>query len=186
RARGGTDAVGGLATGAGEIATPTRSRQGFAMDFRQGEDHYGVGSYHHEPIATVQSELPAPGGDLQPALMPFTPRDFDDAEAEAARLLPALAGRMRPADPARSLNGMFSFTPDAGSIVGESARVRGVWICEAVWVTHAGGMGRQVAEWIATGGSSYDLAEADANRFYPFQTTPPYVLERGKQQDREV
>jgi hypothetical protein len=39
---------------------------------------------------------------------------------------------------------------------------------------------------MATGGSSYDLAEADANRFYPFQTTPPYVLERGKQQYREV
>ena len=61
-----------------------------------------------------------------------------------------------------------------------------MWVCEAVWVTHAGGMGRQVAEWMATGGSSYDLAEADANRFYPFQTTPPYVLERGRQQYREV
>src|SRR5947208_17123881 len=81
---------------------------------------------------------------------------------------------------------MFSFTPVAASIVGESAADHGVWICEAVWVTHAGGMGRQVAEWMATGGSSYDLAEADANRFYPFQTTPPYVLERGKQQYREV
>src|SRR5712691_8338505 len=163
-----------------EIVHPILRHQEFAMYFRQREDHYGVGSYHHEPIATPQSELPAPGGELQPSLMPFTPRDFDDAEAEAARLLPALAGTMRPADPARSLNGMFSFTPDAGSIVGESARVRGVWICEAVWVTHAGGMGRQVAEWMATGESSYDLAEADANRFYPFQTTPPYVLERGK------
>ena len=36
-------------------------------------------------------------------------------------MFPALAGRMRPSDPARTLNGMFSFTPDAGSIVGESA-----------------------------------------------------------------
>jgi dimethylglycine oxidase len=181
-----TDPLEELAGESREIVHPILRHQDFAMYFRQREDHYGVGSYHHEPIATVQSELPSPGGDLQPALMPFTPRDFDDAEAEAARLLPALAGTMRPADPARSLNGMFSFTPDAGSIVGESARVRGVWICEAVWVTHAGGMGRQVAEWMATGGSSYDLAEADANRFYPFQTTPPYVLERGKQQYREV
>jgi glycine cleavage system aminomethyltransferase T len=118
--------------------------------------------------------------------MPFTPADFDVAEAEAARLLPALAGKMRPSDPARSLNGMFSFTPDAGSIVGESARVRGFWVCEAVWVTHGGGMGRQVAEWMTAGEPSYDLAEADANRFYPFQTTPPYVIARGKQQYREV
>jgi glycine cleavage system aminomethyltransferase T len=47
-------------------------------------------------------------------------------------------------------------------------------------------MGRQVAEWMALGEPSYDLAEADANRFYPYQTTPPYVLERGEQQYREV
>ena len=59
-------------------------------------------------------------------------------------------------------------------------------MCEAVWVTHAGGMARQVVEWMETGEPSYDLAEADANRFYPFQTTAPYVLERGKQQYREV
>jgi len=71
-----------------------------------------------------------------PSLMPWTPDDFDLCEAETERMLPALAGRMRPSDPARSINGMFSFTPDAGSIVGESATVRGVWVCEAVWVTH--------------------------------------------------
>jgi glycine cleavage system aminomethyltransferase T len=39
---------------------------------------------------------------------------------------------------------------------------------------------------MALGEPSMDLAEADANRFYPYQTTPPYVLERGKQQYREV
>jgi glycine cleavage system aminomethyltransferase T len=93
---------------------------------------------------------------------------------------------MRPSDPSRSLNGMFSFTPDAASIVGESRHARGVWVCEAVWVTHAGGMGQQVAQWIANGEPAYDLSEADANRFYPFQATPPYVLARGKQQYREV
>jgi glycine cleavage system aminomethyltransferase T len=121
-----------------------------------------------------------------PSLMPFTPGDFEVAEAEAARLLPALKGRMRPTDPERSINGMFSFTPDAGSIVGESSAVRGVWICEAVWVTHAGGFGKHVAEWMVRGEPSIDMAEADANRFYPYMTTPPFVLERGKQQYREV
>src|SRR6476659_10704587 len=150
-----TDPLEELAGEKREIVHPIVRHQDCAMYFRQRQDHYGVGSYHHEPIATVQSELPAPGGDLQPALMPFTPRDFDDAEAEAARLLPALAGTMRPSAPERSLNGMFSFTPDAGSIIGESARVRGVWICEAVWVTHAGGMARQVVEWMEAGEPSY-------------------------------
>ena len=49
-----------------------------------------------------------------------------------------------------------------------------------------GGFGKHVAEWMVQGEPSIDMAEADANRFYPFMTTPPYVLERGKQQYREV
>ncbi len=181
-----TDPIADLAGETREVVHPILRHQDFSMYFRQREDHYGVGSYHHEPIATLQADLRPPGGAMQPSLMPFTPADFAPAETEAGRLLSALRGHMRPSDPARSLNGMFSFTPDAGSIVGESARTRGVWVCEAVWVTHAGGMGEQVAQWMATGEPTYDMGEADANRFYGFMTTPPYVLERGKQQYREV
>jgi len=181
-----TDPIAGLEGETREVAHPILRHQDMAMYFRHRKDHYAVGSYRHEPIVTPQQALRRPGDGPMPSLMPFTPADFEVAEAEAARLLPALEGRMRPADPERSLNGMFSFTPDAGSIVGESASVRGVWICEAVWVTHAGGFGKHVAEWIVSGEPSIDMAEADANRFYPFMTTPPYVLERGKQQYREV
>jgi glycine cleavage system aminomethyltransferase T/glycine/D-amino acid oxidase-like deaminating enzyme len=181
-----TDPIPELVGETREVVHPILRHQDMAMYFRQRRDHYGVGNYKHEPIATPQTRIRAPGGEMQPSLMPFTPGDFEVAEGETERLLPPLRGRMHPSDPARSINGMFSFTPDAGSIVGESARVRGVWVCEAVWVTHGGGMGRQVAEWMATGEPSYDPAEADVNRFYPYQTTPPYVLERGKQQYREV
>ena len=181
-----TDPVAGLEGETREVAHPILRHQDMAMYFRHRRDHYAVGSYRHEPIVTPQQALRRPGDGPAPSLMPFTPADFEVAEAEAARLLPALEGRMGPADPERSINGMFSFTPDAGSIVGESASVRGVWICEAVWVTHAGGFGKHVAEWIVSGEPSIDMAEADANRFYPFMTTPPYVLERGKQQYREV
>ncbi|MGZ8602941.1 MAG: GcvT family protein [Actinomycetota bacterium] len=165
---------------------PVVRHQDLSLYFRQRDDHYGVGNYRHEPIVTPQSAIRPPGQAMQPSLMPFTPEDFDLCEAETARMFPALAGRMRPPDPTRSLNGMFSFTPDAGSIVGESARTRGVWVCEAVWVTHAAGMARQAVEWMVSGEPSYDLAEADANRFYPFQTTTPYVRARGEQQYREV
>jgi dimethylglycine oxidase len=183
-----TDPVPELASLTGDtwVQQPVVRHQDMSLYFRQRDDHFGVGNYRHEPIATPQSDIRAPGGSMQPSLMPFTPGDFDLCEAEAARMFPALEGRMRPSDPARTLNGMFSFTPDAGSIVGESATVRGFWICEAVWVTHAAGMARQAVEWMVEGSPSYDLAEADANRFYPFQTSAPYVLERGKQQYREV
>jgi glycine cleavage system aminomethyltransferase T/glycine/D-amino acid oxidase-like deaminating enzyme len=165
---------------------PIVRHQDMSLYFRQREDHYGVGNYRHEPIVTSQADIRSPGGAMQPSLMPFTPDDFDLCEAETARLFPALRDLMRPTDPARSINGMFSFTPDAGSVVGESATVRGFWVCEAVWVTHAAGMARQAVEWMLAGEPTYDLAEADANRFYAFQTTAPYVVERGKQQYREV
>src|SRR5262249_27836151 len=127
-----------------------------------------------------------PGAGARPWRSPSPRPAFDPGGAGGAGRPPPLRGRMRPADPSRSLNGMFSFTPDAGSIVGESARTRGVWVCEAVWVTHAGGMGEQVARWKGGGEPGYDMAEADANRFYAFQTTAPYALERGKQRDSEV
>ncbi len=180
-----TDPVPGL-DGLGWLEHPVVRHQDMSLYFRQREDHFGVGNYRHEPIVTPQRDLRAPGGAMQPSLMPFTPEDFDLCEEEATRMFPALAGRMRPSDPARTLNGMFSFTPDAGSVVGESATTRGVWVCEAVWVTHAAGMARQAVEWMVAGEPSYDLAEADANRFYLFQTTAPYVIERGEQQYREV
>ena len=181
-----TDPIPELAGETREVVHPILRHQDHAMYFRHREDHYGVGNYRHEPIVTPQRDIRRHGDGPMPSLMPFTPADFASAEREAERVLPALAGHMRPDDPVRSINGMFSFTPDAGSIVGESANVRGLWLCEAVWVTHGGGMGQQVAEWMVNGEPGYDLAEADANRFYPFQTTPPYVQARGAQQYREV
>ena len=181
-----TDPIPELAGETREVVHPILRHQDVSLYYRQREDHYAVGNYRHEPIVTPQSSIRAPGDGPMPSLMPFTPEDFTMAHDETVRLLPALQGRMHPTDPAHSINGMFSFTPDAGSIVGESAKVRGLWVCEAVWVTHGGGMGRMVAEWMAEGEPSMDLGEADANRFYPFQTTPPYVRERGAQQYREV
>ena len=180
-----TDPIPGL-EGLAWAQHPVIRHQDMSLYYRQREDHYCVGNYRHEPIVTPQSGIRAPGGPMQPSLMPFTHQDFDRCEEESARIFPGLAGHMRPSDAERSLNGMFSFTPDGGSIVGESASVRGVWVCEAVWVTHAGGMARQVVEWMVTGEPSYDLAEADANRFHPFQTTASYVRQRGAQQYREV
>ena len=54
---------------------------------------------------------------------------------------------VRPTDPERSINGMFSFTPDAGSIVVSRPR-SGACGSARPWVTHAGGFGKHVAEWM--------------------------------------
>jgi len=167
-----------------EVVHPILRHQDMSLYYRQRGDRYAVGNYRHEPILFDPDDLrPYREGEPQPSVEPFTPEHFTVAAEETDRLLPGLAGRI---DPSTAINGMFSFTPDMGSIVGESSDVRGFWICEAVWVTHAGGMGRMAAEWIVGGEPSMDLAEADANRFYPFMTTAPYVRARGAQQYREV
>jgi glycine cleavage system aminomethyltransferase T/glycine/D-amino acid oxidase-like deaminating enzyme len=167
-----------------EVAQPILRHQDFSMYFRQRGDRYAIGNYRHEPILFEPDDLrPYREGEPQPSIEPFTPEHFEVAHDESIRLLPPVKGKV---DFSTAINGMFSFTPDMGSIVGESADVRGFWICEAVWVTHAGGMGRMAAEWIAKGQPSMDMAEADANRFYPFMTTAPYVRARGAQQYREV
>jgi glycine cleavage system aminomethyltransferase T/glycine/D-amino acid oxidase-like deaminating enzyme len=167
-----------------EISHPILRHQDLSMYFRQRRDTYAVGNYRHEPILFDPEDLrPHRDGEPMPSVEPFTPEHFAVAEREAERLLPPVAGRL---DRSTAINGMFSFTPDMGSIVGESAAVRGFWICEAVWVTHGVGMGRMVAEWMVAGEPSMDMAEADANRFYPHMTTPAYVRQRGAQQYREV
>jgi glycine cleavage system aminomethyltransferase T/glycine/D-amino acid oxidase-like deaminating enzyme len=174
-----------LAADAGEeVVHPILRHQDLSLYFRQQGDRYALGNYRHEPILFEPDDLrPYRDGEAQPSIEPFTPEHFEVAYEESIRLLPPVKDKV---DRTTAINGMFSFTPDMGSIVGESADVHGFWICEAVWVTHAGGMGRMVAEWIAGGEPSMDMAEADANRFYPFMTTAPYVRARGAQQYREV
>ena len=131
---------------------PIVRHQDMSLYFRQRDDHYGVGNYRHEPI------VDAAVGDPRARR-----RDAALADAVHARGLRPVRGRDRAdvprarragcgrATPSASLNGMFSFTPDAGSVVGESATVRGFWVCEAVWVTHAAGMARQAVEWMVDG-----------------------------------
>jgi dimethylglycine oxidase len=172
------------ADAAEEVRHPILRHQDMSLYYRQRGDRYALGNYRHEPILFDPDDLrPWRAGEPMPSIEPFTQENFRTCYDASARLLPAVRDRV---DWPTAINGMFSFTPDMGSIVGESADVRGLWICEAVWVTHGGGMGRMVAEWMAEGEPSMDMAEADANRFYPYMTTPPYVRERGAQQYREV
>ena len=86
----------------------------------------------------------------------------------------------------RKFNGLFSFTNDGFPVLGESPEVRGFWSAQAVWITHAGGVGRAVAEWIVNGEPAADLRECDIRRFHPHALSRPYVRARAAQQYREV
>lgn len=166
-----------------EVSHPILRHQDRAMYFRQHGDCYGIGSYQHEPLLVdaddILSHRDAP---IMPSVLAFTPEHFSKPWNDAVRLLPAL-GRTKLAS---SFNGMFSFTPDGLPILGEFAKVRGLWSGEAVWITHGGGVGRVLAEWLVDGVSSIDLRECDINRWEDHALSPAYIKERGAQQYREV
>ena len=74
---------------------------------------------------------------------------------------------------------MFSFTPDGLPLLGEAADVKGFWVAEALWITHAAGAAMALAEWMVDGQPSLDVGAADLNRFHPYARRPDYVRLRG-------
>src|SRR4051812_11559518 len=117
-----------------------------------------------------------------PSMLPFTEEDFAPVWEESRLLLPSL--RSTKID--NGFNGVFSFTPDGGPLIGESADVKGFWIAEAVWVTHSAGVGRAVAQLLVDGRSEVDLHGCDVHRFEEFQLAPEYVSETSQQNFVEI
>lgn len=166
-----------------EVVHPIVRHQDYAMYFRQEGDCYGIGSYKHEPLPVEPDDILSHAeAKRAPAMMDFTPEHFAVARRAAGELMPALRG-LELTD---AFNGMFSFTPDGLPILGEAPQVAGLWIAEAVWITHGGGVGNVVAEWMDEGVTGLDLREADCKRFQAHAHTPAYVRTRGMQQYREV
>jgi len=166
-----------------EISQAVIRAQDKDLYFRQRKDGYCYGSYAHEPhlvdAADIRSHLRS---DNMPASNPFTPEDMAGPLRDAIELVPMLAA----AETAEAFNGMFSFTPDSYPLMGESAALKGFWLAEAVWITHAGGVAKAIAEWMTNGRAELDLHECDVNRFEPHSSTKAYVRARGAQQYREV
>ena len=117
-----------------------------------------------------------------PSMLPFTEEDFAPVWEQSKLLLPAL--RQSKIDV--GFNGIFSFTPDGGPLVGESAEVKGFWIAEAVWVTHSAGVARAVAQLLVDGRSEVELHGCDVHRFEDVQLAPDYVSETSQQNFVEI
>ena len=180
-----------------EATHPMMRDQDRAMYYRQHGDRYGVGSYQHDPLLVAPEAIRpygsaapdgVPGrnphgeaGDM-PSLTPWHEEEFEAAWRDARRLLPGLARTSVD----YKLSGMFSFTPDGFPVMGPSPSVRGAWVAEAVWVTHAGGVGRVMADWITHGEPGFDVHEMDIDRFEPVQRTRSYVRTRGARNYDEV
>ena len=165
---------------------PILRHQDEDLYYREHGDRLGIGSYGHRPMPVVAADLgPTPphlDEQHMPSRLSFTPDDFAPAWAASQRLLPSL----REAQVADGFNGVFSFTPDGGPIVGQSPDVDGFFVAEAVWVTHSAGVARALAEVITTGRSQVDLAECEVSRFEAVQTTKAYINETSSQNFVEV
>lgn len=162
-----------------QVRHPIVRDQDNDLYFRQYGDCYGLGSYRHDPLPVAAEALPQ---NDHPAIFDYTPQHFATSLGAAAARLPAL----RDLPLTTAFNGLFSFTPDGHSILGESPDVRGFWAAEAVWITHAGGVGRAMAEWIVGGAPSIDLRECDLNRFPAHARNRAYIETRANQQYVEV
>ncbi len=148
-----------------EIIWPTMRDLDSTMYFRQHWNAYGIGSYWHAPHPVKPHTIRGN------AIRPFTPRDFEQAWEQAQNLIPALRGKSLE----KKFNGMFAFSVDGYPIMGESREIVGLWSAVASWITHAGGVGKSIAEWMAHGETEWDLRQAHLHRFHGFQTTEKYI-----------
>ncbi|WP_329055959.1 FAD-dependent oxidoreductase [Amycolatopsis sp. NBC_01488] len=166
-----------------EASLPILRHQDQDLYFREHVDRIGIGSYAHRPMPVDESTLdPAVTETAMPSMLPFTEDDFAPSWEESKLLLPAL----RQTKVEEGFNGIFSFTPDGQSLVGESADVRGFWLAEAVWVTHSAGIAKAVAELLVDGHAETDLHEVDVHRFEDVQLARSYVDETAQQSFVEV
>ncbi|KAJ9631604.1 hypothetical protein H2203_000003 [Taxawa tesnikishii (nom. ined.)] len=154
--------------------------------YREHGDQYGIGYYGHKPMPVVAASLGLTSAHVDEKNMPsrldFTREDFERAWELSQEFLPCI----KEAEIADGFNGIFSFTPDGGSLVGQAPNLEGFYVAEAVWVTHSAGIARAVAEVLTTGKSQIDLAEVELSRFEEVQLTRSYVNETSMQNFVEI
>jgi len=166
-----------------EASRPILRHQDQDLYYREHGDRIGIGYYGHRPMPVDLDDILSPAeAPVMPSVLPFTEDDFAQAWQESLALLPGLSGTKVE----EGMNGIFSFTPDGGPIMGEHRELAGFWVAEAVWVTHSAGVARAMAQWLVTGQSDTDLHECDLHRFEQVQLAPSYIEERGRQNFIEV
>ncbi|TKV56869.1 FAD-dependent oxidoreductase [Nakamurella flava] len=167
-----------------EASLPILRHQDEDLYYRERVDGIGIGSYAHKPMPVDLRTLPEgdKDGSAMPSMLPFTEEDFAPAWEASKKLLPSLQQSKIDS----GFNGIFSFTPDGGPLIGESADVKGFWIAEAVWVTHSAGVARSVAQLLIDGRSEIELHGCDVHRFEQVQLDPAYVSETSQQNFVEI
>ena len=156
--------------------------QDYSLYFRQWNDTYVIGNYRHEPRILESEEILKPKDAIDmPSLVDWRADDFEGALKETNWLFPSFAEKKLT----KKINGIFSFTTDGNPLMGETS-IKGLWSASAVWITHSGGVGKAMAEWIINGEPELDVREGDINRFHKHHHVRKYLRARGKQNYKEV
>ena len=141
--------------------------------FREEVGGLCMGGYERDPMPWGLGGIPR---DFNHRLLdPDWPR-FEPIMDGAIRRVPAIAD----AGVTRMINGPEAFTPDNEFILGES-EVGGLFVAagfSAHGIAGAGGIGKQMAAWIADGEPAMDLWRMDIRRFGPQYRSRSYTLAR--------
>ncbi|MCP3424977.1 FAD-dependent oxidoreductase [Rothia sp. AR01] len=171
-----------------EVVRPMLRHQGHAMYFREWGDRIAIGAYEHRPLPVPDEMIADPdrflASGVHPAIHDFTREDYESTWEEAQRLLPGLRGA--ELDESMSFNGIFSFTPDGGPLMGPVPGLEGLWMAQSVWVTQSAGVGQVMADWITTGDPGMDTHDLDLSRFDPALTSQRWAREQGEESYDEV
>lgn len=171
-----------------EVVRPMLRHQDAGMYLREWGSTIAIGAYDHRPLPVEDpqiasaDEFAATG--VHPAMHPFTPEDYEPTWKEAQTIVPEL--RDARLDVGRSFNGIFSFTPDGGPMLGPVPGVEGLWLAQAVWVTQSAGMAQVVADWLTTGDPGIDTHGLDFRRFDPAVVSHAHTVERASEAYDEV
>src|SRR5438132_8300018 len=150
----------------GEIFYPIVRDVDTNMYERQNGSDMEVGSYAHRTIVVEPDDIPSnEASAMSPTELPFTQEDFELQMEQALELMPEILAA-EGAGIRHTINGLLSLTPDGLPILGETAEVKNLWSCAAIWIKEAPGIARAVAEWMTHGASEIDLHSSDISRFH--------------------
>jgi len=159
-----------------EPTLPTMRDPDHLCYFREEVGGLCMGGYERHPAPWALDGIPPDfNGRL---LAPDWPR-FAEIMAGAIERVPAIAD----AGVSRMINGPEAFTPDNEFILGES-EVGGFFVAAgfcAHGIAGAGGIGQQLAHWIAEGEPELDLWKMDIRRFGAQYRSQAYTLARTRE-----
>ncbi|KHL18804.1 UNVERIFIED_CONTAM: sarcosine dehydrogenase [Mumia flava] len=171
-----------------EVERVMLRHQDHAMYLREWGSTVAIGAYEHRPIPVEPEriasadEFAATG--VHPAMHPFTLADFEPTWREAQTLIPELRGV--GLDGSRAFNGIFSFTPDGGPMLGPVTGTDGLWLAQAVWVSQSAGVAQVVADWLVHDDPGIDTHTLDHRRFDPAVVSHDFTVERAEEAYDEV